>query len=117
MLIGRTRLFRRITATSIEHYAGNSSGLLAYLAGALLLPFVASFLGTLSGTSKPFEAILTILWYIGPMNHTPGFDFTGAANGPHTISDALFLLALGAALLLSGFTLRASQLRSLLFRE
>lgn len=92
---------------------GNSQGLLAWLAGALLPPSLALFLGTLSGTSKPFEALLTVLWYVGPMNHTPGLDFTGAANGPHTVSYAITFLALAAVLLLSGFGLRAAQLRSL----
>jgi hypothetical protein len=93
--------------------AGDSSALLAWLAGALLLPAFALFLGIASGTSKPFEALLTMLWYVGPMNHTPGLDFTGSANGPHTTSYALTLLALAVVLLLSGFALRSTQLRSL----
>ena len=93
--------------------AGDSSALLAWLAGALLLPAFALFLGIASGTSKPFEALLTMLWYVGPMNHTPGLDFTGSANGPHTISYALIFLAIGAAFLLSSLALRSTQLRSL----
>lgn len=92
---------------------GNSPGLIAWLAGALLLPSLALFLGVLSGTSKSFEGLLTVLWYVGPMNHTPGLDFTGAANGPHTISYAMTFLALAAAFLLFGFALRAAQLRAL----
>ena len=93
--------------------AGDSSGLLAWLAGALLLPSLALFLGVAGGTSKPFEGLLTMLWYVGPMNNTPGFDFTGTANGPHTISYALTYLALAVAFLLSSVALRAGQLRSL----
>lgn len=93
--------------------AGNSSGLLAWLAGALFLPALALFLGVLSGTSKPFEGLFTMLWYVGPMNHTPGLDFTGTANGPNTVSYALTLLALAAAFLVFAFALRAGQLRSL----
>jgi hypothetical protein len=92
--------------------AGDSSGLLAWLAGALLLPAFALFLGVASGTSKPFEALLTMLWYVGPMNHTPGLDFTGSANGLHTISYALVFLALAVAFLLSSVALRSTQLRS-----
>lgn len=92
--------------------AGSSSGLLAWLAGALFLPSLALFLGTLSGTSKPFEGLLTVLWYVGPMNHTPGLDFTGSANGPHTSSYAVSFLALAAVFLLSGLAFRAAQLRS-----
>jgi hypothetical protein len=93
--------------------AGNAPGLLAWLAGALLLPSLALFLGVSSGTSKPFEGLLTMLWYVGPMNHTPGLDFTGTANGPNTISYALTLLALTVAFLIFALFLRAGQLRSL----
>ncbi len=93
--------------------AGNSPGLLAWLAGALVLPSLALLLGVSSGTSKPFEGLLTTLWYIGPMNHTPGLDFTGAANGLHTISYAMVLLGLTVAFLLVALSMRAIQLRSL----
>jgi hypothetical protein len=86
--------------------------LFAWFAGALFLPALALALGTLSGTSKPFEGLLTAIWYVGPMNHTPGLDFTGAASGPHTISYALIYLALTAALLVSAFAIRSRQLRS-----
>jgi hypothetical protein len=91
--------------------AADSSGLLAWLAGALFLPSLALFLGIFSSTSKPFEGLLTALWYVGPMNHTPGLDFTGTA-GPHTISYALIYIALVAALLVSAYAIRSRQLRS-----
>jgi hypothetical protein len=91
--------------------AADSSGLRAWLAGALFLPSLALFLGISSGTSKPFEGLLTALWYVGPMNHTPGLDFTGTADA-HTISNALIYLALVAALLVSAYAIRSRQLRS-----
>jgi len=93
--------------------AHNSYGLLAWLAGALLLPSLALFLGVASSTSKPFEALLTFIWYVGPMNHTRGLDFTGTADATHTVSYALLYLALAAPLLLFAFLLRSRQLRSL----
>ena len=92
---------------------GDYPGVLAWLAGAFFLPSLALFLGVSSGTSKPFEGFLTLLWYVGPMNHTPGLDFTGAANGPHTASYAAVYLALAAACLASAFAFRARQLQSL----
>ncbi len=92
--------------------AADSSGLLAWLAGAFFLPSLALFLGIFSGTSKPFEGLLTAIWYVGPMNHTSGLDFTGAASGTHTISYALIYFALAAALLISAFAIRSRQLRS-----
>jgi hypothetical protein len=92
--------------------ARSFAGLFAWAAGALFLPALALALGTLTGTGKPFEGLLTAIWYVGPMNHTPGLDFTGAASGPHTISYALIYLALSAALLVSAYAIRFRQLRS-----
>ena len=91
---------------------GNASGLLAWLAGALMLPSLALFLGIAAGTSKPFEGLLTFVWYVGPMNHTPGLDFTGSANAAHGISYPLLYLALAAGFLVFSFFLRSRQLRS-----
>jgi hypothetical protein len=92
--------------------ARNFAGLFAWAAGALFLPALALGLGTLSGTGKPFEGLLTALWYVGPMNHTPGLDFTGAASGPRTISYALIYIAITAALIVSAYAIRFRQLRS-----
>jgi hypothetical protein len=92
--------------------ARNFTGLFAWAAGAFFLPALALALGTFSGTGKPFEGLLTAIWYVGPMNHTPGFDFTGTASGPHTASYALTYLALTAALLISAYAIRSRQLRS-----
>jgi len=92
---------------------GNFSGLLAWLAGALFLPALALLLGTASGTSKPFEAVLTFLWYIGPMNHVPGLDFTGAANAESSTPYALLYLALTAVFLVCCFLIRSRQLRAI----
>ncbi|MFZ0803194.1 MAG: hypothetical protein WAN70_13605, partial [Terriglobales bacterium] len=64
---------------------GDWQGLLAWFAGALFIPSLAFALGVCSGTSKPFEAIYTVWWYLGPLNHAPGFDFIGgtpAASRP-----------------------------------
>jgi hypothetical protein len=92
--------------------ASNFLGLFAWIAGAIFLPALALALGAFSGTGKPFEGLLTAIWYVGPMNHTPGLDFTGSASGPHTISYALTYLVLAAALLISAFAIRYRQLRS-----
>jgi len=93
--------------------ARNFAGLFAWSAGALFLPALALALGTFSGTGKPFEGLLTAIWYVGPMNHTPGIDFTGAASGAHTASYALIYIALAAALLVSAYAIRSRQLRSI----
>jgi hypothetical protein len=93
--------------------AGNFAGLIPWLAGALLLPAAALLLGILSGSSKPFEALLTLAWYVGPMNSTPGLDFTGASSGSHAATYAFIYVALAAACLILGLAVRSTQLRSL----
>ena len=86
---------------------------LAILAGALFIPALALALGVLSGSGKFFEGLFTVLWYVGPMNKAPGLDFTGSANGPRTLRDALAYAGLGAALFVFAYAGRARQLRSL----
>jgi hypothetical protein len=92
--------------------AGRSAGLAAWLAGAFLLPALALALGVISGSGKAFEALLAALWYVGPMNHTRGLDFTGAANGTATLWYAGIYVAMSLALLALAFVFRARQLRS-----
>jgi hypothetical protein len=93
-------------------HGGDTAGLLGFLAGVFFLPSLALALGTVSGTGKAFEAILTAWWYIGPINHTRGFDFTGAANGARTLHYAGMYVALTVALLAVAFVARARQLRN-----
>lgn len=92
--------------------AGQFAGGVGWLAGALFLSSLALALGVWSGTGKPFEGLLTAIWYVGPLNHTPGLDFTGAASGPLTLHYSLVYIALSATLLASAFFGRARQLRS-----
>ena len=82
-------------------------GLFAWFAGALFIPSLALGLGTLSGTSKPFEAIYTVWWYLGPLNHAPGFDFVGSV--PAT-SRALFCLVLSGVLMTAAYFGRRARM-------
>ena len=91
--------------------AGQEAGLLAWIAGALFIPSLALALGVWSGSSKFFEALYVVLWYVGPMNHVRGVDFTGAANGALTLRYAFVYFALAAILLAAAFFRRAQQLR------
>ncbi len=92
--------------------AGQHSEFLAWLAGAILLPALAMALGVISGSGKAFEALLTAVWYVGPMNHTLGIDYTGAANGNLTMHYVAIYFALSAALLAFTFFARSRQLRN-----
>jgi len=57
--------------------AGNATGLGAWVAGVLFVPALALALGVLAGSRKPFEALFTAWWYIGPLHHVRGLDFVG----------------------------------------
>lgn len=61
---------------------GDTIGLLALLSGALFIPSLALASGVWSGTSKLFEILYMIIWYLGPLNKVPGLDFIGShSNG------------------------------------
>ncbi len=92
--------------------AGQTGALAGWVAGALFLPAMALGLGVVSGSGKAFEAILAVLWYVGPMNHTPGLDFTGASSGAMVVHDAMIYGLLSAGFLILAFLARARQLRS-----
>ena len=86
--------------------------LLPWIAGAALLPSMALARGVFSGTSKPFEAILTAMWYIGPMNRVSGIDYTGSSNGAASMHFAVEYIVIAVVLLVSTAALRARQIRS-----
>ena len=92
--------------------ARDLGGVSAWLAGAFFLPAVALFLGVVSGTSKWFEGLYVALWYIGPMNHTRGLDFTGAANGPQILHYAAVYAAVALAATLLALAARSRQIHS-----
>lgn len=92
--------------------AGESVGLLGWIAAAVFVPSLALALGVWSGTGKVFEGLYTALWYIGPMNRVAGFDFTGAANGAKTARYALLYLAIAVVLLIAAFLGRRRQLHA-----
>jgi len=77
----------------------------AWLAGACFIPSFALALGAWTGSSKTFEAIYTVWWYIGPAHQIPGMDFMGTTPASSTLG----IYALGAALLVSAAYWRRRQ--------
>ena len=73
---------------------GDHSGLLAWIAGALFIPTLALALGVWTGSSKAFEAIYTVWWYVGPANHIPGMDFMGTTPASSQATTYLFFTAI-----------------------
>ena len=76
-------------------FTGSPAGILTVLAGAIFIPTLALACGAASGTSRLFEIVYLVLWYVGPMNNTPGVDFT-AASGTWMAIVAAVVLAIVA---------------------
>src|SRR5207342_3563182 len=48
--------------------AGDNLGVVAWLVGAFFIPTMALALGVWSGSSKLFEVLYLLMWYLGPAN-------------------------------------------------
>ncbi|MBI3476140.1 MAG: hypothetical protein HY010_10435 [Acidobacteria bacterium] len=86
---------------------GDMQGVAAFLAGAIFIPSMAMALGVWSGSSKAFEAIYTVWWYMGPAHHTPGIDFMGVSQAS---SSALTYASAALALLAVAYWRRRAHL-------
>lgn len=82
--------------------AGDPGLLAGWLAGAAFIPALALAAGAWSGSRRLFEALYIFLWYCGPMNRTPGLDFTGQSPGALASGTPVaFIIAAGALLALA----------------
>jgi len=82
---------------------GDLSGLAGWAGGVIFVPSLALALGVFSSGNRVFEVLYVIWWYLGPLEKTPGLDFT---NGmPH-----VYLLAAAGLLLLTAIW-RSRQVR------
>jgi hypothetical protein len=57
--------------------ARDFQGLGAWAAGAVFIPSLALALGACTESRKPFEALYTAWWYLGPLHHLAPLDFMG----------------------------------------
>jgi hypothetical protein len=87
--------------------AGETVSVLGWITGAIFIPSLAFFLGTLTGSSKAFEA-LYVLWMYLLTQKVSMFDFAGLT--PHSPWFLYALLSL-VLIVLAAFT-RQRQLRS-----
>lgn len=88
--------------------SGDWTGVKAVAVGAAFLPSLALGLGVPAGSSKLFEAVYAVLWYIGPLNRVPALDYT-QISGPGNRSATW--LAASSCLLLVAVASRAMKLR------
>jgi hypothetical protein len=90
--------------------SGNWQAAGAWLIGALFIPTFALAMGTWSGSSKLFEVVYLLLWYIGPLNQVPSLDFMGAVPAAVKTGMPLVWLAATVALGVAGVAGRKRQL-------
>jgi len=79
--------------------ARDLAGFIAWAAAALFIPAAALALGVTSTSRKPFEALYTAAWYVGPGHHIRNLDFMGttaASSTPAEFAAAAVLLVLVA---------------------
>jgi len=93
-------------------FTGNWRGLLAWLIGALFIPTLALTFGVWSGSTKLFEIVYTLLWYVGPMHATLQLDFMGSAPGTESTRVPAFYLACAAAMAAIAILGRKRQLQT-----
>lgn len=91
--------------------AGDATSLGAWVAGALFAPSLALALGVWTGSSRTFEALYTVWWYIGPVSHFAPLDFSGAWPAGADASRTASYLVLSALLFVIAGVGRRRQVR------
>jgi len=90
---------------------GEWLGVVALAVGALFIPSLALCLGVWTGSSKSFEFIYALLWYIGPLNQTESIDFMGALPGSVDAGIWQIYLAITSILFVLAFIGRKWQIQ------
>jgi hypothetical protein len=93
-------------------FAGDFRELFAWAIGAIFIPTLALALGVWSGSSKPFEVLYTLLWYVGPMHSSVSLDFMGSMSQTAFTRVPLFYLAVASGMAVLAFAGRKQQLQS-----
>ena len=91
-------------------FNGDYFSIYSIVVGALFIPAFAIALGILTGGSKLFEVIFTIIVY-GYFNSVPYFDFTGAIKESHELGIANYLLTITFIMIIISFSARKRQIR------
>ncbi len=90
---------------------GDAVGLAGWVAGACFIPSLALALGVWTTSTRAFEAIYTLWWYIGPMKGIAALDFTGASAQTSTFPVTLAYAGASAGLLALAVVGRQRQIR------
>ncbi len=87
---------------------GDTIGLLSLFSGATFIPSLALASGVWSGTSKLFEILYMVIWYLVPLNKVLGLDFIGS----HSNGYPQFFIPFSMALIAFAIFGRSRQLRN-----
>lgn len=87
---------------------GDTTGLLALLSGAFFIPSLALASGVWSGSSKLFEILYMLIWYLGPVNELMAPDYIGS----HGNGRPEFFIPFSIALIVIAFIGRTRQIRT-----
>jgi len=91
---------------------GDWRGLAAWLIGALFIPTLALGSGVWSRSSKLFEIVYLLMWYVGPLHANLQLDFMGSAPGTAATRVPAFYFALTVAIAAVAVLGRKRQLQS-----
>jgi hypothetical protein len=89
---------------------GDWAGAITCLVGVAFVPALALACGVLTGSSRLFEALYLLLWYVAALNHVPQLDFTGAMAVQTGLGVATGYAVASALLLATAWTARQRQL-------
>jgi hypothetical protein len=90
--------------------AGEWGALSGLAAGAVFIPSLALSLGVWSGGSKTFEAVYTFLWYLGPIQKVPEFDYIGVSPTALAAGMPPYFAVVAAGLIMAAFAGRRRQM-------
>ncbi|WP_152669091.1 Tat pathway signal protein [Paenibacillus sp. DMB20] len=95
---------------------GDMERLAYWISAAILIPSLALASGVLTKTNRTFEVFYMIIWYLGPLNKMPVFDFMGTRSiegmGLNAWAMCSIYIVISIAFLFLAYVSRSRQARS-----
>jgi hypothetical protein len=115
MLLAGVVLFAAVASGTAVRLAmaGEWGALVGLAIACAFVPSLALSLGVWTGSSKAFEALYTMLWYLGPLEHVPEFDYLGVSPTALAAGTAPAMAIAAAIFIATAYAGRRRQLRSI----
>jgi hypothetical protein len=113
MVIAGTLLLLAVSSGALIRFllVGDFFSVMMLLSGAVFLVLLALTCGVLTNTSRTFEILFTMLWYIGPLNQLTYIDFIGVdVVKSQQINAPLVFVAVSGLLLVVAYLFRRKQI-------